>query len=240
MDDGNKDAEAPALTQRRKKSPLIVITDEMRAQLNTEFERTKATAKILSRLWPSSIRLLHDSVLTRWRNGSAIRARKDQWVQAQICLASLPDANMNPELIAAQERDRQKKRNEPRATQPAKKQRRLVVKERKPCAPSLSDLSPQTWPPKPQWTRNDTISARYKDTGMYVPVSRSYFLALHREVRRTSISPRKLLSIFDKPPEGLRFNMIGNWLRLTTRSAQPEYLEWVLDAYKLLPDGSQE
>ncbi len=72
--------------------PMIQITTEMRAELDAEFRRTGyEPSSLLNRLPPAPEKLTA-SLISRWRTGQTLSARKSCWDTVIDGLRDIPDA----------------------------------------------------------------------------------------------------------------------------------------------------
>ncbi|GER05191.1 hypothetical protein JCM17846_28730 [Iodidimonas nitroreducens] len=89
-------APARSLTARReasKRRPVknyVPITDEMRAELCAEFDRTGAGPASLFRGRPASLNGLTEIKISHWRTGRVKRADPTEWAYVADALKSLP------------------------------------------------------------------------------------------------------------------------------------------------------
>ena len=80
------------LNALREIDPIIKITPEMRAALEAEFSRTGyAPGSLLNRLSPCPSKLSAE-MISRWRSGRTLSARKSLWDAVIGGLRGIPDA----------------------------------------------------------------------------------------------------------------------------------------------------
>lgn len=75
----------------RRAVSRVAISDEMRDHLNREFERTGLSVSGLLRMRPAELRPLSSVTLSKWRNGKAETANKEDWGFVLNVLESLPE-----------------------------------------------------------------------------------------------------------------------------------------------------
>ncbi len=76
--------------------------------------------------------------------------------------------------------------------------------------------------------------------GVFVLISEETYYELHSEVRRTRVSPGRLLRFCDGKPDGLNRTTVERWLSGNTRSARHTHISFVLFHYARLPDAPAE
>ncbi|MBZ0098556.1 MAG: hypothetical protein K8F30_05705 [Taibaiella sp.] len=67
-------------------------------------------------------------------------------------------------------------------------------------------------------------------------ISKTYIAALEFEQKRTGVKIPQLLKQSEGVPFGLTVFIVREWLKGNVKQAFPEYLDFVLNAYKALPD----
>ena len=72
--------------------PIIPITCEMRDDLNAEFVRTGCSPKSLLNRLPMPPKALSAALISRWRTGRTVSARKDLWDFVMKGLRGVPSA----------------------------------------------------------------------------------------------------------------------------------------------------
>lgn len=83
--------DAPDGIERPLQAGCILITDQMRRELESELERTGASLASLIRRKPPELRKFRAMHITHWRVGRANSANKEAWHYVMGALSSLPD-----------------------------------------------------------------------------------------------------------------------------------------------------
>lgn len=104
--------------------------------------------------------------------------------------------------------------------------------------PILPDLALGEWPETPPDRLPLKRKPKLRAGAAYVEITQARYRKLHEEIRRTRVSPRRLLASAPSPPKGLTPTMIGYWLNGTLRSAEKQLFDYVLKAYRTLPDAT--
>ena len=83
------------IPKRRQRLPgrHIVISDEMRAQLDSELARTHANIALMARTFPPEFAKVTPARISNWRTGRAKSADGREWHYVIELLSRLPDAN---------------------------------------------------------------------------------------------------------------------------------------------------
>jgi hypothetical protein len=84
----------------------------------------------------------------------------------------------------------------------------------------------------PDKTRSS--GSRYLSPARHPTITKDALEQLRRYREMTGIGGDILLKLSAKKPEGLTSNMISGWLNGTTKSVNPAYIEYVLNAYRNL------
>lgn len=103
-----------------------------------------------------------------------------------------------------------------------------------PSVPLPDLLGKEIPPPRPRKPAGRIPS--YAGTA-YVPITEALYRHLHAEIRRTRVSPKRLLSVLDDCPKGLTARQVSSWLRGTIQSAEERYLDYLSQQYARLPDA---
>ncbi|MAL00305.1 MAG: hypothetical protein CL807_06145 [Citromicrobium sp.] len=83
------------IPKRRQRLPgrHIVVSDEMRAQLDSELTRSQANIALMARAFPPEFAKVTPTRISNWRTGRAKSADGREWHYVMELLSRLPDAN---------------------------------------------------------------------------------------------------------------------------------------------------
>ncbi|MEL6667007.1 MAG: hypothetical protein AAFQ24_12810 [Pseudomonadota bacterium] len=102
------------------------------------------------------------------------------------------------------------------------------------------DLTEQRiFPPNHRDMENHTLPTRLKNM-RYVVIDDHIYQRLHDERRRTRVSVRRLIKGSANAPPSLKVHTADQWLNGRVLAAEKGLLDWVLDAYALLPDADKK
>lgn len=242
--------------QKVKLSPRAVITDAQRRAMSNELKRAGVRYATVMNLIPPEFASISVQMIKGWISGKIKKARPEHIECILNMLKSFPDKNATfskAALTASRKARLAPPKKLPQKTRKIsdpmipKKERVLKTNDERVIWPRAHevtarrihpDLTQADWPYQKSWTPMRYMPPRCRAyPNLYEPIDEHLYNRLHAEVRRTCVSPSLLLYIFKSAPSGLPQQRISAWLRLVTRSAETQYLEWVLKAYALLPDS---
>ncbi|WP_298307635.1 hypothetical protein [uncultured Erythrobacter sp.] len=229
--------------------PMILISDDMRKALKDEFERTGANLTLLCKGISREAGTIRKATVSNWRVGRTTKTRKRHWDQVMAALNALPDQNSNAIMRLTKAAEKQDGYSSPKAPRFERRANLLIPQvdcplpskdelKDKMIIPTLHDTQ---LPEQKAWVVTRSLNAhqcKYPD--IYRTIDRDTYEHLHAELDRTRIAPRALLQLFDSAPDDLSSQRIGEWFRLVTRSAEHRFLNWVIEAYALLPDATEK
>jgi hypothetical protein len=251
----------------REVDPVVPITESTRQRLLAEKKRTGLGSLALLRRDPDAPDGLTPAMLDTWLRGSVDRARRSHLEYILRRWKELPDGASVAKSSAHNIRSKCPRiviTEEMRQTLIRERERtgatiRFRVR-RDPNLPSgltpalisnwlngrIRSARPDHWEFVMSWWRSlpDALPGhapkrRSDDRDGYAPIPETTLAALRAERTRTGIGPVRLFGRMKVRPDGLNDSMIRAWLAGQTKSARPEHVAFVLEAWRALPDRSR-
>lgn len=224
---------------------FLSVTHEHVQEMKAQFKRSKVGPMALLKNIPDKPDGLEYYTIEAWLNGRSRTARKDHLNFVMASWSALPAAYSVKHVasgyaeITAAQRERLLALKDKTGLAP-----NALMRGAKDAPPGLHSNKIKAWmtgsikTARPEdldyvFKRWEALPSKEKD---YIFIGEEELDALRGQRDRTGFGSTKLLKQSDDVPQGLRASLVESWLTGRTVRAKREYLEFVLSAYKKLPD----